>query len=104
MHALEHAIGLHLLLGRREDRLLFDYQNTLAGKYGFVSNDAKRASEQLMQEYYRNAKTIMQLNTILLQNMGAAIFPSAEHAPILINELPIASQRINQLMLAMNTN
>ena len=74
-------IRLHLLLGRREDRLLFDYQNTLAGKYGFVSNDAKRASEQLMQEYYRNAKAVTLLNTILLQNMGAALAPENEQLP-----------------------
>ena len=74
-------IRLHLLLGRREDRLLFDYQNTLAGKYGFVSNEAKRASEQLMQEYYRNAKAVTLLNTILLQNMGAALAPKNELLP-----------------------
>ena len=74
-------IRLHLLVGRREDRLLFDYQNTLAGQYGFVSNEAKRASEQLMQVYYRNAKAVTLLNTILLQNMGAALAPSEEQTP-----------------------
>lgn len=63
-------IRLHFMVGRREDRLLFDYQNNLAGKYGYESNEAKRASEQLMQVYYRHAKTVTLLNTILLQNMG----------------------------------
>ena len=79
-------IQLHYHAGRQEDRLLFDYQTALAERLGFRDKPTRRASEQLMQEYYRTAKTIMQLNTILLQNMGAAIFPSAEHAPILINE------------------
>ncbi len=74
-------IRLHFMLGRREDRLLFDYQGNLATKYGFTSNEAKRASEQLMQVYYRNAKTVSMLNTIVLQNMGAALTPENEQTP-----------------------
>jgi len=74
-------IRLHFMLGRREDRLLFDYQGNLATNYGFNSNEAKRASEQLMQVYYRNAKTVCLLNTILLQNMGAALTPENEQTP-----------------------
>ena len=81
-HYLNHLrIRLHFMLGRREDRLLFDYQNNLADKFGFVSNEAKRASEQLMQEYYRNAKTVTLINTIMLQNLGAALSPDAEPVP-----------------------
>ncbi len=74
-------IRLHFMLGRREDRLMFDYQNNLAAKYGFQSNEAKRASEQLMQLYYRHAKTVTLLNTILLQNIGAALTPEEEQTP-----------------------
>lgn len=79
-------IHLHFHAGRREDRLLFDYQTAMAEQLGFEATPAKRASEQLMQEYYRTAKTIMQLNTILLQNMGTAIFPPPEQEPQPINE------------------
>jgi [protein-PII] uridylyltransferase len=79
-------IQLHLLTGRHEDRLLFDHQTALAERMGFRDKPTRRASEQLMQEYYRIAMTIMQLSTILLQNMGAAIFPSPEQEPIPINE------------------
>ena len=74
-------IRLHFMLGRREDRLLFDYQNSLAEKYGFVNNEAKRASEQLMQVYYRHAKTVTVLNTLLTQNIGAALTPKTEQVP-----------------------
>ena len=74
-------IRLHFTVGRREDRLLFDYQSTLAEQFGFVSTAATRASEQLMQCYYRNAKEITLLNTILLQNMGAALTPESEQMP-----------------------
>ena len=79
-------IRLHLMTGRREDRLLFDYQNTLAAQYGLESTPAKRASEQLMQGYYRNAKGITLANTILLQNIGAALAPENEQMPQPIDE------------------
>ncbi len=79
-------IRLHLMLGRREDRLLFDYQNDLAKLYGFESTAAKRASEQLMQEYYRNAKAITLINTILLQNIAAALAPESEQLAQVIDE------------------
>lgn len=77
---------LHLLVGRREDRILFDYQTALAEQLGFSDSPTRRASELLMQEYYRTAKSVTQLNTILLQNMGTAIFPPTEQIPQAINE------------------
>ena len=77
-------IRLHLIAGRREDRILFDFQDALARQLGFAPTAAKRASELFMQRYYRTAKAVTQLNTILLQNLGAAIFPghAAEPTPI----------------------
>jgi [protein-PII] uridylyltransferase len=79
-------IRLHYQLGRREDRLLFDYQTTLAEQLAYQPVAAKLASEVLMQDYYRNAKSVTQLNVILLQNIGAAIFPPPDIAPQAINE------------------
>ena len=79
-------VHLHLLVGRREDRILFDYQTALAEQLGFFDSPTRRASELLMQEYYRTAKSVTQLNTILLQNMGTAIFPPANQIPQAINE------------------
>jgi [protein-PII] uridylyltransferase len=79
-------IRLHYVAGRREDRLLFDYQNLLALEFGFANNPARRASEQLMQGYYRNAKAITLLNTILLQNMGAALSPESQQVPQILDE------------------
>jgi len=84
---LQHLrIRLHLMTGRREDRLLFDYQNALATEYGLESTAGKRASERLMQGYYRNAKGITLANTILLQNIGAALAPESEQMPQPIDE------------------
>lgn len=58
---------LHFLSGRREDRLLFDFQNDLASTIGYRNTQSKRASEQLMQSYYRSAKFISLMNEILLK-------------------------------------
>lgn len=72
---LQHTrIRLRLIAGRAEDRL-FDYQETLATAFGLEASANKRASERFMQKYYLNAKLVVQINTILLQNFGAAIFP-----------------------------
>ncbi len=85
-HFLQTArIHLHYHTRRREDRLLFDHQGELARVLGAEQGAHKRASEALMQRYYRNAKSITQLNTIVLQNIGAALQP-AQVEPIVINE------------------
>ena len=68
-------IRLHLHAGRREDRLIFDVQSAIAETFGFATTDTRRASEVLMQRYYWAAKAVTQLNTILLQNIEAHLFP-----------------------------
>ncbi len=68
-------IRLHYLAARREDRLLFDYQSELATQFNLRDRPHRLASEQLMQRYYRTAKAVSQLNTILLQNLKARITP-----------------------------
>jgi [protein-PII] uridylyltransferase len=68
---------LHYLAGRREDRLVFDLQAPLANELGFADTQAKRASEQLMQRYYRAAKLVRQVNTVLLHNLHARLHPEA---------------------------
>ncbi|MDQ3197418.1 MAG: [protein-PII] uridylyltransferase [Burkholderiales bacterium] len=78
-------IHLHYLAGRREDRLLFDYQTALAAELGFRDRPTRLASEQLMQSYYRVAKSVSQITTIMLQNLRARIFPAAESEPRAIN-------------------
>jgi [protein-PII] uridylyltransferase len=70
-------VRLHYLAERREDRLVFDLQNTLARELGLVDTPHKRASEALMQRYYRAAKLVRQVNIILLQNLHARLFPIA---------------------------
>jgi [protein-PII] uridylyltransferase len=76
-------IRLHYLAGRREDRLLFDYQTDIALQMGIDATASRRASEHLMQHYYRTKQAVQQLNSVLLQNMRARLLPeSGEIRPI----------------------
>ena len=66
-------VRLHYLAKRREDRLLFDFQNELAANLGLVNTAHKRASEQLMQSYYRSVKYISLINEILLKTLESTL-------------------------------
>jgi len=79
-------VRLHYCAGRREDRLLFDYQTALASEFGLHDRPHRLASEQLMQRYYRTAKSVYQLNTIVLQNLDARINPPHDKEYRAINE------------------
>lgn len=68
-------IHLHILAGRREDRLAFDYQTELAERLGLSATAHKRAGERLMQGYYRAAKLIQRANDILIQSLRVRLFP-----------------------------
>ena len=60
---------LHLVAGRREDRLVFDLQTAVAESFGYRSTTSTRASEVLMRRYYWAAKAVTQLNQILMLNI-----------------------------------
>ena len=79
-------IRLHHLAKRREDRLSFEHQESLARSFGIAATAAKRASEVLMQRYYRNAKLVTQLNALVLQNLHASLAPGLTAAPAAIDE------------------
>ncbi len=65
--------GLHYLAGRREERLLFDHQRTLAKLFGYRDRAGALAVEQFMKRYYRTVKELSLLNEILLQHFEEAI-------------------------------
>jgi [protein-PII] uridylyltransferase len=69
-------VRLHYLSERREDRLVFDQQAALAEQLQLADTPARRASEQLMQRYYRAAKLVRQANIILLQNLHSRLHPA----------------------------
>jgi [protein-PII] uridylyltransferase len=83
--------GLHLLAGRREDRLLFDYQRELARQFGYRDNPHRLAVEQFMKQYYRTVMELSRLNEMLLQLFQEEILYADDPAePIEINKRFVA--------------
>jgi len=77
---------LHQVAGRREDRLVFDLQTTIAESFGYVNTPALRASEALMRRYYWAAKAVTQLNQILILNIEERVQGSTDAPMRVINE------------------
>ena len=73
--------ALHRLTGRREDRLLFDYQRTLAEQFGFCDGESGLAVEQFMQQYYRTVQQLNRLNEMLMQLFREAILLNDDIGP-----------------------
>ncbi len=76
--------GLHVLTGRREDRILFDHQKNLANMLGYEDATYTLGVEQLMQRYYRTVMDLSRLNEMLLQLFEEAILmdPGADPEPL----------------------
>ncbi len=91
---------LHLIAGRREDRLVFDMQTAVAESFGYRTPESGtvpfsvgvtetsvkstrrvtvvRSSEALMRRYYWAAKAVTQLNQIVLLNMEERLYGAFE--------------------------
>lgn len=89
--------ALHLLAGRKEDRLLFEHQKSLAKIFGYKDDEDSLAVEKFMQAHYRNALRLQQLNMRLLQLFHENILQSHEDKKIIqINdEFRIVNQFID---------
>jgi len=64
---------LHLLTGRREDRILFDYQRSLANAFGYQDTKTQLGVELFMKQFYRSMMELRSLNDMLLQLFDEAI-------------------------------
>jgi [protein-PII] uridylyltransferase len=65
--------GLHATTHRREDRLLFDHQRTLAKLLGYQDREHKLAVEWFMKDYYRAIQELSRLNEMLLQLLSELV-------------------------------
>jgi [protein-PII] uridylyltransferase len=88
---------LHLVTGRREDRLVFDVQHAVAERAGYHATAARRASEVLMQRYYWSAKAVTQMNTLVLQNIELRLFHSADEPAEPLDETFVARSELLDL-------
>ncbi|QNN47294.1 [protein-PII] uridylyltransferase [Thermomonas brevis] len=59
--------GLHLVAGRREERLRFDYQKLLAARLGYADDADSLGVEKMMQGFYRSAAVVRRIGDRLLQ-------------------------------------
>ena len=85
--------ALHMLTGRREDRLLFDYQRVIADRFGYRDQEHKLGVEQFMKRYYRSIGELSRLNEMLLE-----LFQEA----ILLADIPTEIVPINNRFRARN--
>jgi [protein-PII] uridylyltransferase len=60
---------LHLLAGRAEERLSFEYQPQLAQAMNYADRPGKSAVERFMQFYFLNAKTVGDLTGVFLAQL-----------------------------------
>ncbi len=69
--------ALHLLAGRGEDRLLFEFQRRIAEHFSGVEapQQSNAAVEEFMQRYYRTVMRIERLNEMLLQLFSEELLP-----------------------------
>ncbi|MET0230787.1 MAG: [protein-PII] uridylyltransferase, partial [Rhodanobacteraceae bacterium] len=71
-----YRYALHLAAGRSEERLLFDYQRTLATELGFEDEHEKNlAVEQFMQGYYRAATVVERLGAQVTERFMELLDP-----------------------------
>lgn len=76
-------IGLHLVAGRREERLLFEHQTALAKRLGLRDQHQENlAVEQLMQSYFRSAALVLRLSDRLLQRFDESLAGPQAAQPI----------------------
>lgn len=64
--------ALHLEAGKKEDRLLFDFQPGVAARMGY-GEAGKRAVEAMMKDYFNAVVAVSELNAMLLQFFEQAI-------------------------------
>jgi [protein-PII] uridylyltransferase len=60
---------LHLVAGRAEERLTFDYQREIAGRMRYANRPGKSPVERFMRHYFLHAKTVGDLTGVFLAHL-----------------------------------
>ncbi len=76
--------ALHQLAGRKQEKLMIDHQRELAKQLGYVDSESRLAVEQFMKDYYRCARSVSQMNSLLLQLFEETIILADEPRDIKI--------------------
>jgi [protein-PII] uridylyltransferase len=80
-------IRVHLIANRREDRLLFEFQERIAQGMGIArvidsGPHQRRASERLMQRYFQAVRHIRLVNELVLGELRFRLLPPVEARPL----------------------
>jgi [protein-PII] uridylyltransferase len=67
---------LHTEANREEDRLLFEYQISVAMKLFPSVQNPNAAAEKLMHRYYRSALTVSEINSTVIQALKENLIPN----------------------------
>ncbi|PHS70949.1 MAG: [protein-PII] uridylyltransferase [Methylophaga sp.] len=59
--------ALHIQANRKEEKLMIDHQRDLAKQFGYQDTEHRLAVEQFMKDYYLCARSVGQMNELLLQ-------------------------------------
>ena len=83
----EIRFALHLIAGRAEERLLFDYQPELARHFGHLDSELNQGVESFMHSYFRVIHGLSLLNEMLLQLFEEKLLtPVEQRTPNPIND------------------
>jgi len=74
--------GLHLVAGKREERLRFDYQRLLAARLDGLEQADNADVERMMQGFYRSAALVLRIGERLLQRFEEELEGEIEPAVI----------------------
>ncbi len=65
--------GLHMIVGRKQEQLRFEYQQELAELFGYPGNSIKARIEAFMHDYYKHVQALVGVSDLLLQQFDEAI-------------------------------
>lgn len=80
--------ALHIVAKRSENRLLFDYQPQVAELMGF-GDDGKPSVERMMKRFFRVARRVTELNSMLLQRFNSSILGVTRDVIVLDDDFAI---------------
>ncbi|MFC3093142.1 [protein-PII] uridylyltransferase [Alteromonas sediminis] len=85
MHLWRLRFALHLISGRSENRLLFDYQPEVAAKMGYPG-EGKAPVEAMMRDFFRVISRISELNSMLLLRFNDDILQTKHEKAVPLND------------------
>lgn len=85
---LEHALDfllrlrfrLHVISGRKNDRLSFEHQEIIARELAFEGCRTRTAVEMLMRDLHRSTLAIKSISTAVIASLGTRLYPTVHQS------------------------